>query len=160
MVDRDEGQPETMPSDWRDWQRWTENADWTDWRSWLRKVASTDWASAPWPSAPWEQAAAARGISLTLRAVEDDELDRNLTATWPAFRQWWRNGPGTRPTAAQAGARLDEHMPELVPAWQRLAALLGDDPEAAAALALVESAALPDRLFASGGPAGRPGVDP
>jgi predicted choloylglycine hydrolase len=118
------------------WERWTEQVDWTDWRSWLRKVASTDWASAPWPSAPWEQAAASEGISLTLRAVEDDELDRNLTATWPAFRQWWRDGPGTRPTAGQAGARLDEHMPELVPAWRRLAGLLGEDSEAAAMLAL------------------------
>jgi predicted choloylglycine hydrolase len=118
------------------WERWTEQVDWTDWRSWLRKVASTDWASAPWPSGPWEQAAAPGGISLTLRAVEDDELGRNLTATWPAFRQWWRDGPGTRPTAGQAGARLDEHMPELVPAWRRLAGLLGEDPEAAATLAL------------------------
>jgi hypothetical protein len=54
------------------WERWTEQVDWTDWRSWLRKVASTDWASAPWPSAPWEQAAAPEGISLTLRAVEED----------------------------------------------------------------------------------------
>jgi hypothetical protein len=56
------------------WERWTEQVDWTDWRSWLRKVASTDWASAPWPSAPWEQAAAPEGVSLTFRAVEDDEL--------------------------------------------------------------------------------------
>ena len=118
------------------WERWTEQVDWTDWRSWLRKAASTDWASAPWPSAPWEQAAAPGGISLSLRAVEDDELGRNLTATWPAFRLWWRDGPGTRPTAGQAGARLDEHMPELVPAWRRLTGLLGEDPEAAATLAL------------------------
>ena len=27
-MDRAEGQPESMPSDWREWQRWTENADW------------------------------------------------------------------------------------------------------------------------------------
>jgi len=118
------------------WERWTEQVDWTDWRSWLRKVASTDWASPPWPSGPWEQAAAPGGISLTLRAVGEDELGRHLTATWPAFRRWWRDGPGTRPTAGQAGARLGEHMPELVPAWRRLTGLLGDDPEAAAMLAL------------------------
>ncbi len=118
------------------WERWTEQVDWTDWRSWLRKVASTDRASPPWPSGPWEQAAAPGGISLTLRAVGEDELGRHLTATWPAFRRWWRDGPGTRPTAGQAGARLDEHMPELVPAWRRLTGLLGDDPEAAAMLAL------------------------
>ena len=36
--------------------------------------------------------------------------------------------------AGQGAAR--EHMPELVPTWQRLTALLGDDPEAAAALTL------------------------
>ena len=59
-----------------------------------------------------------------------------MTATSPAIRQWWRNGANARPTAGQAGARLDQHMPELVPAWRRLVGLLGDDPEAAAALAL------------------------
>ena len=118
------------------WERWTEQVDWTDWRSWLRKVASTDWASGPWPPAPWEQATAPGGISLTLRAVEEDELGEHVTATWPAIRQWWRNGTNTRPTAEEAGARLDEHMPELVPVWRRLTGLLGDDPEAAAALAL------------------------
>jgi predicted choloylglycine hydrolase len=139
VADRAEGQPETMPSDWRGWQRWTENADWTDWRSWLRKVAATDWASAPWPSTPWEQPGGTweGGVSLTLRAVDDgDELAEHLTASWPAFRRWWRDGPGTRPTAGLAGARLEEHMPELVPAWRRLANVLGEEPEAAAALTL------------------------
>jgi predicted choloylglycine hydrolase len=122
----------------RGWERWAEEVDWTDWRSWLRKVASTDWTSAPWPSVPWEQPGSVRegGIALALRAVEDDELADHLTASWPAFRRWWRDGPGTRPTAAQAGARLEEHMPELVPAWRRLAGLLGEDPEAATALTL------------------------
>ena len=136
MADRAEDQPTTAPSDWREWQRWAENADWTDWRSWLTKVAATDWAAAPWPAAPWEQAGAPGGISLALRAVEEDELGEHLTAMCPALRRWWRDGPGTRPTAGQAGARLEEHMPELVPTWRRLADLLGEDPEAAAALAL------------------------
>jgi predicted choloylglycine hydrolase len=36
----------------------------------------------------------------------------------------------------EARARLEEHMPELVPTWQRLSAMLGEDPDAAAALAL------------------------
>jgi len=126
------------PASWQDWQRWVEETDWTDWRSWLRQAASTDWASAPWPSAPWDEAGAepTGGISLTLRAFGEDELGEHLTAVWPAFRQWWQDGPGPRPTAAQTGARLDEHMPELVPAWRRLAEVLDNDREAAAALGL------------------------
>jgi predicted choloylglycine hydrolase len=138
MPDRDGERQAAGPASWQDWQRWVEETDWTDWRSWLTKAASTDWASAPWPSAPWDQAGAVptAGISLTLRAFEEAELGEHLTAVWPAFRQWWQDGPGTRPTAAQTGARLDEHMPELVPAWRRLAEIFDNDREAAAALGL------------------------
>jgi predicted choloylglycine hydrolase len=138
MADRDGGQQAAAPASWQDWQRWVEDADWADWRSWLSRVASTDWASVPWPATPWEQPreVPAGGVSLTLRAFEEDELGEHLTSLWPAFRQWWREGANARPTAAQAGARLDQHMPELIPAWRRLAEMLDDDPEAAAALAL------------------------
>jgi predicted choloylglycine hydrolase len=138
MTDRDGGQHEAAPASWQDWQRWVEDTDWADWRSWLSRVASTDWASAPWPTTPWEQPreVPAGGVSLTLRAFEEDELGEHLTSLWPAFRQWWREGANARPTAAQAGARLDQHMPELVPTWRRLTEMLDDDPEAAAALAL------------------------
>jgi predicted choloylglycine hydrolase len=138
MADRDSGYQPAAPASWQDWQRWVEDTDWADWRSWLSRVASTDWASAPWPATPWEQPreVPAGGVSLTLRAFEEDELGEHLTSLWPAFRQWWRQGANARPTAGQAGARLDQHMPELVPAWRRLAEMLDDDPEAAAALAL------------------------
>jgi predicted choloylglycine hydrolase len=138
MADRNDEHQAAAPASWQDWQRWAEEADWTDWRSWLKRVASTDWASAPWPSAPWDQAGAVPegGISLSLRTLEEDELAEYLTEAWPAFRRWWRDGANDRPTAWQAGARLDEHMPELVPAWRRLTEMLGDDPEAAAALGL------------------------
>src|ERR1700745_1957553 len=138
MPDRDGERQAAAPASWQDWQRWAEETDWTDWRSWLRKGASTDRAPAPWPAAPWNQAAAAPtgGISLTLRAFEEDELGEHLTAVWPAFRRWWQDGPGTRPPAHQAGARLDEHRPELAPAWRRLAEILDNDREAAAALGL------------------------
>ena len=142
MAGSDHGQPLAPPSNWQDWHRWVEDVDWSDWRSWLQRVAATDWASAPWPATPWEQATPqAQGeVSLTLRAFEEDEpgdrIGEHLTATWPAFRQWWLDGANTRPTAEQARMRLEDHMPELVPTWQRLTALLGNDPEAAAALAL------------------------
>jgi predicted choloylglycine hydrolase len=132
------------------WQRWMEDADWSDWRAFLQRIASTDWASTDWASIDWtaaewaarprpapEQAAQ---VSLTMRAFAEDEpgdqIREHLTTVWPAFRRWWRDGANARPTAGQAQARLEEHMPELVPAWRRLAGLLGDDPDAGAALAL------------------------
>jgi predicted choloylglycine hydrolase len=139
MAGSDHGQ-RAAPSNWQDWQRWVEDVDWSDWRSWLQRVASTDWASEPWPATPWEQAAPLETpqgeVSLTLRAIEEDQIGEHLAATWPAFRRWWLDGVNTRPTAEQARARLEEHMPELVPVWRQLTAMLGDDPEAGAALAL------------------------
>jgi predicted choloylglycine hydrolase len=137
------------PSSWQDWQQWVEGVDWSDWRSWLKRMAATDWtttdwAAGPWVGAPWEQTPQAGEISLTLRAFAEDEpgdrISEHLAATWPAFRQWWRGGANTRPTAGEARARLEEHMPELIPAWQRLTAMIAQtnagDQDAGAALAL------------------------
>ena len=141
-ADHDDVNPAATPPDWADWERWLPDpdADWSDWRSWLQRVAALDWAAPPWPEVPPDQATGAREIPLTLRAFGEDEpgdqIGEQLTATWPAFRRWWREGANTRPTAAEAQARLEEHMPELVPTWQRLAAMLDDEPDAAAALTL------------------------
>jgi predicted choloylglycine hydrolase len=132
--------PAAAPPNWQDWQQWVEDVDWSDWRSWLRRIASTDWAGPPWPGTPWEQPPDAGRVSLTLRAFGEGEpgsqIAGHLRETWPGFRRWWHGGANARPSAAEAGARLEEHMPELVPTWERLAAMLGDDPDAAAALAL------------------------
>jgi len=132
--------PATAPPNWQDWQQWVEDVDWSDWRSWLRRIASTDWTGAPWPGTPWEQPPDAGQVSLTLRAFGEDEpgpqIAGHLRETWPGSRRWWHGGPNARPSAPEARARLEEHMPELVPTWQRLAAMLGDDPDAKAALAL------------------------
>src|SRR5207344_288291 len=138
------------------WERWTEQVDWTDWRSWLRKVASTDWASAPWPSAPWEQAAASGGISLTLRAVEDDELDRDLAGV-PAVVAGRPGHPAHR--RAGRGAARRAHA-RTRPGLAAAGGPTGRGPRGGRHARIVEPAALPDRLFAGGGPAGRPGVDP
>ena len=128
------------PYRWDDWRQWVGDADWSDWRSWLRRIASADWATGPWPGTPWEQAPRAGGISLTVRAWEEagpgDAIAEHLAQAWPAFRRWWREGANTRPEAAEARTRLEQHMPELVPAWQRLTAMLPGDPDAGAALAL------------------------
>ena len=138
----DRADSEPSPADWADWRRWVpaEDTNWSDWRSWLKEIAAPGWPAAPWPEVPWDQGTEASEIPLELRAFREDEpgdcIAEHLAATWPAFRQWWREGANARPTAEVARARLEEHMPELVPTWQRLAAMLDGEPDAAAALAL------------------------
>jgi predicted choloylglycine hydrolase len=139
--DGDGGRGVAAPASWQDWRRWVDGVDWSDWRAWLRRVGSADWAAGQWAPAPWEQPPQVGEIPLALRAFAEDEpgdqIRDHLALTWPAFRRWWRDGANTRPTAAQARARLEEHMPELVPAWQRLTAMIdGPDADAGAALAL------------------------
>jgi predicted choloylglycine hydrolase len=128
------------PRDWQGWQRWVEGVDWPDWRSWLLHVASTDWAPGQEAGTPWHGAAQADACSLTVRAYEEDEpgdlIHEQLAAAWPAFHRWWRDGANTRPTVEEARARLEEHMPELVPTWERLAAMIPGGPDAGAALSL------------------------
>ncbi len=140
MTENHGGERQAAPRDWQDWQRWVEDVDWSDWRSWLQRVASTDWTAGPWPATPWEKAPTAGEISLTLRAFEEGEpghlIGEHVTAIWPAFRRWWRAGANTRPSEGEARARLEEHMPELVPAWRELTTMLGGDRDAGAALAL------------------------
>ena len=93
----------------------------------------------PWPDAPWEQAPRAAAISAHPAGHRGGRPGGSLSTwpqAWPAFGRWWREGANTRPDAAEARTRLEEHMPELVPAWQRLTAMLPGDPDAGAALAL------------------------
>jgi predicted choloylglycine hydrolase len=129
-----------------DWQRWAAGVDWSDWRSWLQRLATTDWtttdwSAGPWPGSPWERKPQEQeAIPLTMRAFEEDEpgerMAGQLKTAWPAFRRWWHEGANARPDTDEARARLEQHMPELIPTWQQLAAMLGDDPAAGAALAL------------------------
>jgi predicted choloylglycine hydrolase len=137
----DPGHPAGTPANWNDWQRWVEGVDWSDWRSWLQRLATMDWAAGPWPGTPWERKPQEQEvIPLTVQAFGEDEPGERMAAqlrtAWPAFRRWWREGANTRPDTDEARARLEQHMPELVPTWQRLTAMLGDDPAAGAALAL------------------------
>jgi predicted choloylglycine hydrolase len=138
--------PPGDPASWPGWPRWQEGVDWADWRSWLQRLASTDWAAidwtaGPWAGTPWEHAPQAHEVvPLTVHAFGEDEpgerMAGQLRAVWPAFRRWWQEGVNVRPDLDEARARLEQHMPELVPTWQRLTAMLGDDPSAGAALAL------------------------
>ena len=128
------------PSDWQGWQRWVKGVDWSDWRGWLKRLASTDWSPGHRAGLPSEGLVQAGAVSLTLRAFAEDlpgdRVREHLATSWPAFRSWWRDGPTLRPTAGEAKARLIEYMPELVPTWERLTAMIPGDPDAGAALAL------------------------
>jgi predicted choloylglycine hydrolase len=152
-TEHDSEEPTTAAPDWqKDWTDWRQWVDGTDWRTWLQRFTATDWTTtdwtttdwtaSPWSGPPWEPPAGASPIPLTFRAFAEDEpgdqIARHLRSAWPVFRRWWHGGTGqrTRPSVSEARARLEEHMPELVPTWQRLSAMLGDDPDAAAALAL------------------------
>lgn len=49
-------------------------------------------------------------------------------ATWPAYRAWYlQDGNAARPDLATAKGKLEEHMPELVPTYERLTRLADDD---------------------------------
>ena len=58
-------------------------------------------------------------------------------ATWSAYRRWYLSeGLDMRPDLASCRAALEQHMPELVPTWERLVALTGEDELAARMLTL------------------------
>ena len=58
-------------------------------------------------------------------------------AMWPAYRAWYlREGDSARPDLDTCQARLRQHMPELVPTYERLVELAGEDELVARALSL------------------------
>ena len=45
---------------------------------------------------------------------------------WPAYERWWQSEPGAaRPTYLECRQALRQHMPEMIPIWERLVALAG-----------------------------------
>jgi predicted choloylglycine hydrolase len=58
-------------------------------------------------------------------------------ATWPAYRSWYvHEGLAARPSLEQCRTALAHHLPELLPTWERLCRLTGDDPTAARMLSM------------------------
>jgi predicted choloylglycine hydrolase len=79
-------------------------------------------------------------LPLTLTAVAEGDGSRSFAerfaATWPAYRAWFAQaGDAARPSFVAARAALREHMPELVPTWERLCRLGGGGDQAARLLA-------------------------
>lgn len=79
--------------------------------------------------------------SFTFYGITEDRPSARWKAlfdsVWPAYRAWYlRDGDQARPDLRTAESRLREHMPELVPTWQRLVDLAGGDETAARMLTL------------------------
>lgn len=68
--------------------------------------------------------------AVTFRAVTEDlpgaALQQQFRRTWPAYRAWYlREGEAARPSFVQCRLMLREHLPELLPTWERLVELVG-----------------------------------
>ena len=78
---------------------------------------------------------------LELEAVEElqpgDAWRERFEAMWPTYRTWYlQEGDAARPTYAACRRALAEHMPELVPVYERLVELAGGGDLAARLLSL------------------------
>jgi predicted choloylglycine hydrolase len=66
-------------------------------------------------------------------------LRARFEATWPAYRAWYlRDGDAARPSYPVVRDALRAHMPELVPAWERIVELAGGGDLAARMLSLYD----------------------
>jgi predicted choloylglycine hydrolase len=94
------------------------------------------------PAHPGRSPAAAPGTErIDFEAVAElrpgPKWQSRFAAMWPAYRAWYlRDGEAARPDLATCERKLAEHMPELVPTYERLVALAGEDPLAARLLSL------------------------
>jgi predicted choloylglycine hydrolase len=70
-------------------------------------------------------------MQITFEAVGEDQpgpkWQGRFQALWPHYRRWYLGeGFEKRPTYLQCERAMRDHMPELVPTWERLVALAGD----------------------------------
>ncbi len=82
-------------------------------------------------------------IPFTFRALEEPlpgaVWQRFFQEMWPWYRQWYlQAGEEARPSFATCSDKLSEHMPELVPTWERLVELAGGGDLEARLLSLYE----------------------
>jgi predicted choloylglycine hydrolase len=115
-----------------------------DWAKWLpaEAVAAID---RHWKQL-WEQLRLLperqpRAGVLELEAVEElqpgDAWRERFEAMWPTYRTWYlQEGDAERPSYAACRRALAEHMPELVPVYERLVELAGGGDLAARLLSL------------------------
>ena len=88
-----------------------------------------------------EPAAALVPVVLTMTGIQEDRpgpaWSALLEATWPSYRAWHASeGWDRRSTLSESRSALRQHMPELLPMWQHLVTLAGNDSDVARMLAL------------------------
>ena len=92
-------------------------------------------------------------VPFTFRAMEELDSARggpaSFEARWPHYREWFLREGEARPSYATSVRMLRAHMPELVPAYERVVELAGGGDLAARMLAL-QAAALPGGVLAGG----------
>src|SRR6185312_3517556 len=106
------------------------DAHWREWVAYGLRLAS---------AAPVHPATAGRAMTVhAYREPQPGPRWRALyDATWPAYRSWYtREGLAARPSRRECRDALARHMPELVPTWERLCHLSGDDSVAARMLSM------------------------
>lgn len=104
------------------------DAPWTSWRdhgmSWSRYWVTPESFEAQFFSPTTER-------SMTVHAYQEDRPGPRwralYDATWSAYRGWYATLGSAMPTLTECRAALEEHMPELVPHWDRVSKLT-DDP--------------------------------
>jgi predicted choloylglycine hydrolase len=78
--------------------------------------------------------------ALTFEAIDEaqpgPEWQRRFESHWPAYKRWFLSaGDAARPSYLASLRQLKEHMPELVPVYERMVALAGGGDMAARFLA-------------------------
>jgi predicted choloylglycine hydrolase len=114
------------------------------WHDWV--AYGLRWASALEPASLIERAPALEILKtarrpLTLHAYREAEPGPRwralYEATWPAYRRWYTHeGLAARPPLDECRRALSQYLPELMPTWERLCRLSGDDSVAARMLSM------------------------
>ena len=84
-------------------------------------------------------------MPFSFRSIEELELGAKWQAVfeerWPHYREWFlREGEAARPSYATSARMLRAHMPELMPAYERVVELAGGSDLAAPGCALFSTA--------------------
>src|ERR1700675_2291461 len=109
------------------------------WQAWV--TYGLRWASQIEPTRSSEPATADGRRVLTLHAYREAEPGPRwralYDATWPAYRNWYLSeGLAARPSLDECRRALRRYLPELIPTWERLCRLAGDDDVAARMLSM------------------------
>lgn len=108
------------------------------WGSW----AVTDWSAYSIAPTPGTSPVAAHTLHGIREDVPGPSWKALYDATWPSYRDWYlQEGEEKRPGLATARSQLARFMPELLPTWERLVSLTGDDELAARMLTMWDAPA-------------------